>query len=124
MSKILKGTNLAGTSTTRERVEEDYYATSKLDAVSKYDARNELLDILKDVKFDSDIDAEKFILDFVSNKYGDIQFKDRASNLPVIGDFLKSLNERELKQKRQKVRDSFSRMLLPEYKPDATKESK
>ena len=118
---------MVGTYKNKAELVDEVLATSKLDAVSKYDARNELLDILKDVKFDSDIDAEKFILDFVSNKYGDIQFKDRASNLPVIGDFLKSLNERELKQKRQKVRDSFSKMLLPEYKPvkqDTTKESK
>ena len=125
--KFKKGPTLVGTYKNKAELVDEVLATSKLDAVSKYDARNELLDILKDVKFDSDIDAEKFILDFVSNKYGDIQFKDRASNLPVIGDFLKSLNERELKQKRQKVRDSFAKMLLPEYKPvkqDTTKESK
>lgn len=37
MSKILSGTNLAGMSTTRERVEDDYYATP-------YDATKMLLD--------------------------------------------------------------------------------
>ena len=122
--KFKKGPTLVGTYSQKAKLVDEVLETSKLDNISKLDARKELLDILKDVKFDSDIDAEKFILDFVSNKYGDIQYKDRASSLPVIGEGLKKLNERELKEKRQKVRESFSKMLLPEYKPDATKESK
>jgi hypothetical protein len=120
--KFKKGPTLVGTYKQKAKLVDEVLETSKLDDISKYNARNELLDILKDVKFDSDIAAEKFILDFVSNKLGDIQYKDRASSLPVIGEALKSLNERELKEKRQKVRDSFAKMLLPE--PDTKKESK
>jgi hypothetical protein len=122
--KFKKGPTLVGTYKQKAKLVDEVLATSKLDNTSKLDARKELLDILKDVKFDSDIDAEKFILDFVSNKIADIQYKDRASSLPVIGEFLKSLNDSELSKKRQKVRDSFAKMLLPEVKPDTTKESK
>lgn len=122
--KFKKGPTLVGTYKQKAKLVDEVLETSKLDNISKLDARNELLDILKDVKFDSDIDYEKFILDFVSNKFGDNMFKDRASSLPVIGEGLKWLNERKLKEKRQKVRESFSKMLLPEFKPDTTKESK
>lgn len=122
--KFKKGPTLVGTYNQKAQLVDEVLNTTDLDNISKLDARKELLDILKDVKFDSDIDGEKFILDFVSNKYGDIQYKDRASGIPVIGDKLKSLNDRELKEKRQKVRESFSEMLLPKFKPDTTKESK
>lgn len=122
--KFKKGPTLVGTYKQKAKLVDEVLETTELDHINKLDARKELLDILKDVKFDSDIDAEKFILDFVSNKYGDIQYKDRASSLPVIGDALKKLNDRELKEKRQKVRDSFAKMLLPEVKPDTTKEAK
>lgn len=37
MSKVLKGTNLAGTSTTRDRVENDYYATAYESTISLMD---------------------------------------------------------------------------------------
>ena len=40
MSKTLAGTNLAGMSTTRDRVEDDYYATP-------YEATKMLLDVVK-----------------------------------------------------------------------------
>lgn len=122
--KFKKGPTLVGTYKQKAKLVDEVLETTELDHINKLDARKELLDILKDVKFDSDIDAEKFILDFVSNKYGDIQYKDRASSLPVIGDALKKLNDSELSKKRQKVRDSFAKMLLPEVKPDTTKESK
>ena len=96
----------------------------KFDIDEKLKVRDELLDILEDVKFDSDKAAEGYLLSYVTNKYGDMAYGDKASSLPIVGEGIKWLNERELAKKRQKVRDSFAKMLLPEYKPDATKESK
>lgn len=92
---------------------------------NKYVIRDELLDILKDVKFDSDKKFEEYLLNYLTNKYGDMAYGDRASSLPIVGQGIKWLNERELAKKRQKVRDSFSNLhFLPEVKPDTTKESK
>lgn len=84
--------------------------------------RNELLNILEDVKFDSDKAAEGYLLSYVTNKYGDMMYGDKSSTLPIVGPGIKWLNERELSNKRQKVRDSFSKMhFLPD---DTKKESK
>lgn len=92
--------------------------------VKKNEVRKELLAILEDVKFDSDKAAEGYLLSYVTNKYGDVVYGDKSSSLPIVGEAIKKLNEWELSKKRQKVRDSFSKMLLPEVKPDTTKEAK
>ena len=63
-------------------------------------------------------------MSYVTNKYGDVVYGDKSSSLPIVGEGIKKLNEWELSKKRQKVRDSFSKMLLPEVKPDTTKEAK
>lgn len=96
----------------------------KLDIDEKLKVRDELLDILEDVKFDSDKAAEGYLLSYVTNKYGDLMYGDKSSSLPIVGEGIKKLNEWELSKKRQQVRDSFAKMLLPEVKPDTTKEAK
>jgi hypothetical protein len=115
---------ILGTYKQKAELVDEVLKTTDLDAVSKYDARKELLAILEDVKFDSDKDAEGYLLTYVAGKYGDMAYGDRASSLPIVGEAIKKLNEWELSKQRQKVRDSFSKMLLPEVKPDTTKEAK